>query len=97
MSHIFFVSGDSKFLTLWSALWTLGITLQDRQLVVAAIPELPLPQCAAPQGSDEDGPQGYAGGEACLPLGWGREGAKGQPSTKIGTSPVSWWEKSPPL
>lgn len=64
-----------------------SITPQDLQLVVAAIPELPLPQCAAPQGSDEDGPQGYAGGEACLPLGWGWEGAKSQPSTKIGISP----------
>lgn len=49
----------------------LGVTLQAIQLGTAAVPELCLPERAAPQGPDEDGPQGRPGSKARPPLGWG--------------------------
>lgn len=48
-----------------------GVPPQAVQLGAAAVPELPLPECAAPQGSDEDGPEGRPGSKARPPLGWG--------------------------
>jgi hypothetical protein len=45
------------------------------------VPEPPLPECAAPQGPDEDGPQGYPGSKLAHPgkQGGGRSRGKAKP------------------
>lgn len=40
-----------------------GTTFKVVQLGTAVVPEPPLPECAASQGTDEDGPQGCPGGK----------------------------------